>query len=71
VLELSGVFSYGRCGLGVRCSGTIINARGWAGIGLGAAIKYPQCTTTQLTEHRATHNERLPCHCINKLLMPL
>jgi hypothetical protein len=28
-----------------------------AGIGLGTAIKYPQCTTTQRSEHCATHNE--------------
>ena len=61
---------HGRRGFGVRSSGTIINARGRAGIGLGTTIEYQQFTATQLPEHRATHNGQLPCHCSHKTDKP-
>jgi hypothetical protein len=41
VSALAGDFSHGRRGLGVRFSGTTINARYATGIGLGTIIKYP------------------------------
>jgi hypothetical protein len=43
---------------GNRLATTIKYLRGAAGIGLGTTTKYPQCTTTQLPEPFATHNER-------------